>query len=100
MNPLLLEAVDRKRIELDLHKKQVSLAERRVQVFEERLHLDRKKAQAFTQKLERKVRRGASVTPREIRQIREIYGVYDATDRDARTEQRSLRRLEPAPDPP
>jgi hypothetical protein len=100
MNPLLFEAVERKRIELDLHKKQVSLAERRVQVFEERLHLDRKKAQAITQKLERKARCGSSVTPQEIRQIREIYGVYDSTDRDARAEERSLRRLEPSAEPP
>ena len=100
MNPMILEAIDRKRIELDLHKKQVSLAERRVQVFEERLQLDRKKAQALTQKLERKARSGASVTPEEIRQIREIYGVYDSTDRDGRAEQQSLRRPGPNPDPP
>lgn len=99
MNPLLFEAAERRRIELDLHKKQVSLAERRVQVFEQRLHLDRKKAQAITQKLERKARRGASVTPQEIRQIREIYGVYDSTDRDGRAEERSLRRLKPSADP-
>jgi hypothetical protein len=94
MNPLLFEAADRRRIELDLHKKQVSLAERRVQVFEERLHLDRKKAQALTEKLERKARIGASVTPEEIRQIREIYGVYDSTDRDGRAEEHSLRSIE------
>ena len=99
MNPLLFEAADRRRIELDLHKKQVSLAERRVQVFEQRLHLDRKKAQALTKKLERKARTGHSVTPQEIRQIREIYGVYDATDRDGSAEDRSLRNLEPSHPP-
>ncbi len=93
MDPLVFEAAHRRRLELDLHNKQVSLAERRVQVFEDRLRLDRKKAhtakaaqtaahaaarngaQSAIDKLDQKARRGSSVTVEEVQQIRELYGL-------------------------
>lgn len=94
MDPLNFEAAERRRQELDLRKKQVSLAERRVKVFEERLHLDRKKARAAIAKLDRKARRGDSITPNEVQRIRELYGIYDSTERQAGAEKREVRRLE------
>jgi hypothetical protein len=94
INPLNFEAAERHRIELELRKKQVALAERRVKVFEERLHLDRKKARSAIRKLQQKASRGESITPKEVQRIRELYGIYDSTDQQARTENREVRRLE------
>jgi hypothetical protein len=94
MNPLLFEAAERRRLELDLRKKQVSLAERRVQVFEDRLYLDRKKAQAAIAQLDRKARRGVSVTAKEVDRIRQLYGIFESTDRQASAEERHVRRAE------
>ena len=80
MDPLLLEAADRRRMEFALHRKQVSLNERKVMVVEERLRHDLKKAKAAISKLDRKTRKGKSLTPADVNQIREIYGLHHQAD--------------------
>lgn len=77
IDPLVLEAAERRRSELVLRRKQVQLAERRVRVSESKLRLDRKKARATIQRLEQKARRGGSLTGKEVQRIREIYGICD-----------------------
>ena len=101
MNFLHIEAAERKRHELALRRKQVNLAARRVTVFEERWKLDRRKAQAAIDKLDRKARRGESLSSADVRQIREIYGLYDSSEREWNAEEQEMRRLEeetPAPE--
>lgn len=77
MNPLNFEAAERHRQELQIKQQQIALAERRVKAFEDRLRLDRKKARAAIQKLDKKARRGGAITPQEIQRIRELYGIGD-----------------------
>ncbi len=88
MNPLLLEAAERKRREFDfkqkldvraleLRERQVAAGERRVKVIEDRLKLDRKKAQAMIAKLEYKARHGKSLSAADMHRIRDIYGIPD-----------------------
>ena len=88
MNPLVLEAAERKRRELDLKierdrrelgvkERQMRVVERRAHAFEQRLKLDRAKAQAAVSKLDRKAKTGESLTPEDVQQMREIYGLFD-----------------------
>ena len=78
MNPLALEAAERKRQELKLKEKQFLLAERRVEVVEKRLQFDREKRAAELKRLEDKVQTGQPLTFDDIRRIREIYGLEDS----------------------
>jgi len=78
MNPLALEAAERKRQELKLKERQFLLAERRVEVVEKRLLFDREKRAAELKRLEEKAQTGQPLTPDDIRRIREIYGLDDS----------------------
>lgn len=83
-----LDDAERKRREFELKQKQSRLAgkqkkreldlkERQAQLAEQRFALDREKAQATVDRLERKAAAGESLTPDDVRHIREIYGLYD-----------------------
>jgi len=80
LNPLLLEQADRRRRELAIKERAITLAERRVDVIESRFKIDKGKADKLIADLELKSRRGESVTAEQIKQIREIYGVYEQLD--------------------
>lgn len=76
-DPLDWEAAERKRQELALKERQVQVAERRAAVFEQRWRLDRQKAKAALQKLDRKAQLGESLSAEDVKRIREIYGLYE-----------------------
>jgi hypothetical protein len=95
MNPLALEAAERKRQELKLKEKQFLLAERRVDVFEKRLLFDRERRAAELKRLEDKAHAGQPLTPDDIRRIREIYGL-DQCEIEVEPEETQLEHRERA----
>ena len=85
---LKLEEAERKRGEYELKQRQahfsnlyrereLDLKERKHLLTEKEFQLQRERARANFQELERKVHAGQSLTPDDVRRIREIYGLYD-----------------------
>ena len=88
MDLLALETVERKRGEYELKQRQAQLSaafrerelqlkERQTRISEKRFRLERDKAKAHVQTLERKVAGGQRLTQDDVRKIREIYGLYE-----------------------
>ena len=85
---LKLEESERKRGEYELKQRQtqslnrfreweMQIKERKHQLAEKQFELQREKARANFQELERKAQAGESLNPEDLRRIREIYGLYD-----------------------
>jgi hypothetical protein len=56
-------------------------------VAEERLQLDREKAKAVLEALEAKASAGEPLTPRDVKQFRELYGLYDEQESEVRSQE-------------
>ena len=85
---LKLEEAERKRGEYELKQRQANfsnlyrereldLKERKHSLAEKEFQIQREKARANFQELERKAHAGQSLTPDDVRRIREIFGLYD-----------------------
>jgi len=85
---LKLEEAERKRSEFEMRQRQVhfsnlyrerelDLKERKHALAEKEFQLQREKARANFQELERKASTGESLTTDDLRRVREIYGLYD-----------------------
>ena len=85
---LKLEESERKRGEYELKQRQayllnffrerdLELKDRKQNLAEKQFELQREKARANFQELERKAQAGESLNPEDLRRIREIYGLYD-----------------------
>ena len=85
---LKLEEAERKRSEFELKQRQtqslnrfreweMQIKERKHQLAEKQFELQRERARANVQELERKAQAGESLSPDDIRRIREIFGLYD-----------------------
>jgi hypothetical protein len=85
---LKLEEAERKRSEFEMRQRQahfsnlyrereLDLKERKHALAEREFQLQREKARANFQELERKASAGESLTADDLRRVREIYGLYD-----------------------
>ncbi len=85
---LKLEEAERKRSEFEMRQRQVhfsnlyrerelDLKERKHVLAEKGFQLQREKARANFEVLERKASSGESLTPDDLRRVREIYGLYE-----------------------
>lgn len=79
-NPFLLEQAERRRRELTLRERTVALAERRVDVIENRFRLDKAKASELMHQLEGMSRRGEPITAEQMQRLRAVYGMQLETD--------------------
>ena len=105
---LKLEEAERKRSEFEMRQRQahfsnlyrereLDLKERKHALAEKGFQLQREKARANFQELERKATAGESLTPDDLRRVREIYGLYEEPTTATAIETRRAQRLDAVP---